>query len=301
MKKELQYFFNYMQSEKNLSELTVQNYSRDLHQACDFFINNFQIENWWEVTHKEIRHFLAYLKNSGYQKSSTARKLSALRSLFSYLTREEELRSNPSALLSTPRQKRKLPGFLSVEEMEMLLNAPGEDPYGLRDKAMLELFYASGVRLSELWGLNLHDIDDNQGQMRVTGKGKKERLAPLGRFALAALERYILEGRPCFINQNKERGKKDNRALFLNKFGQRISQRSIRRRVDKYVKEVAAGYNITPHSIRHSFATHLLDNGADLRAVQELLGHVNISTTQIYTHVSQERINQVYKQYHPRA
>ena len=166
----------------------------------------------------------------------------------------------------------------------------------------METFYASGIRVRELWGLDIYDIDFLHKQLKVKGKGRIERIAPMGTFALAAIEKYMEEARPLLKNQTQSFQKQNvEAALFLNKFGTRLSERSIRRRVDKYVKEVAAGYNITPHSIRHSFATHLLDNGADLRAVQELLGHANISTTQIYTHVSQERINQVYHRFHPRA
>lgn len=292
-------FLEFLKGEKNLSHYTVDNYYKDLTQAENFFNEQFELYQWDEVTHKHIRHFLAYLKDKNYEKSTTARKLSAIRSLFKFLTREEKIRSNTSALLATPKKERKLPEFLSIEEVEMLINAPGDDPFGLRDKAILEVFYCSGIRLGELWGLDLQNLDLQTGYLKVTGKGNIERLAPLGSFALAAIEDYLYNARPELLKKNKSVENCD--ALFLNKFGTRISQRSIRRRVKKYVQQTASEHRVSPHSLRHSFATHLLEGGADLRAVQELLGHVNISTTQIYTHVNQARMTEVYNKYHPRA
>ncbi|OWZ84218.1 tyrosine recombinase XerC [Natranaerobius trueperi] len=299
MQKELQDFINYLKSEKNASQYTIKDYRSDLSQAIDFFSSEFDLQGWSQITHKHIRHFLAFLKNQSYNKSTTARKLSAIRSLFKYLTREEKLANNTSALLKSPKKERKLPTFLSNQDIELILNAPDDSIYGIRDKVILEIFYSSGVRISELWGLDISDIDFTNSYLKVSGKGKVERLVPFGKFARMSLRNYLKNSRPYLLKKNNNGY--ESKALFLNKFGNRISVRSIRRRVDKYVKEAANLGHISPHSLRHSFATHLLDGGADLRAVQELLGHVNISTTQIYTHVSQERMTEVYNKFHPRA
>ncbi len=293
-------FWEYLQGEKNLSQHSLLAYQLDLEQARNFFAYELDINEWQDVSHKHIRHFLAFLKEQNYEKSTTARKLSAIRSMFKFLTREGEISDNSSALLSSPKKERKLPEFLSVQEVEMLLSAPDSNPLGLRDKAILEVFYCSGIRISELWGLDLEDIDTNNSQLKVMGKGSIERLAPLGRFALAALEEYLQTGRTSILANNNKK-MESHKALFLNKYGDRISQRSIRRRVKKYVQETAAKHRVSPHSLRHSFATHMLDGGADLRTVQELLGHANISTTQIYTHINRARMTEVYNKFHPRA
>ena len=251
-----------------------------------------------EVTHLLIREYLASLKESGLTKSTIGRKLAAIRSFFRYLCRTEIVAYNPLLGVATPRRDRLLPHFLYVHEVEQLLAAPeAATPLARRDLAILETFYATGIRLSELVGLDLGDIDFSLGYVRVFGKGAKERIVPIGRVALAACEDYLVSARPRLAARSQAAGK----ALFLNYQGGRLSGRSVERMLARYLDKIALGRQLSPHAIRHSFATHLLENGADLRVVQELLGHVNVSTTQIYTHLSKDRLKRVYDRAHPRA
>lgn len=293
-------FFFYLKVEKNVSEHTIIAYKQDLKQFSEF-IEQQQGQKISEllglsaVRHLDIRRFLALLQSEEYSRASIARKLAAIRSFFRYMCREGYLQDNPAASVATPKLQKKLPQFLYLEEAKMLVEAPDcTNLLGRRDRAILELLYASGLRVGELTNLNLDDLDFSIGYIKVLGKGAKERIVPVGRQALGALEIYLEHVRPILV------AGKEN-AFFLNKNGTRLSSRSVRRIVNKYIKQVSIERAITPHSIRHSFATHLLNAGADLRTVQELLGHVSISTTQIYTHVTKEKMKSVYDQTHPRA
>ncbi len=221
--------------------------------------------------------------------------MASLRSFFKFLNQEAVLESNPFEILRTPKQTKKLPHFLSINDIDTLLKTPDESEIsGLRDRAMLETLYSTGIRVSELVGLNEEDVDFYGEMVKVQGKGKKERLSPVGSYAIKALKKYI-------NSKKKKKGLGKNVPLFLNKYGDRLSSRSVARSLDKYLKLTGINLATSPHTFRHSFATHMLDRGANLRAVQELLGHSNLSTTQIYTHVTTERLKNVYEKSHPRA
>lgn len=240
---------------------------------------------------------MAQLQEKGLSKSTVARKLAALRSFYRYLTREEIINANPMTNVTTPKLEKRLPKFLYYQEVEALLNAPDASNQGQRDKAILETIYGGGLRVSELVGMNMGDIDFSLGYARVFGKGSKERIVPLGGAALRALKQYISCGRKELEAKSISR----QEALFLNKYGGRLSARSVRNIVNKYVAQAALTQKISPHALRHSFATHLLEAGADLRSVQELLGHVKMATTQVYTHVTKKQLKTVYQKTHPRA
>lgn len=287
-------FLRFQRVEKNASIHTIDNYQRDILQFIGFLCDDVVVTN---VDKHDLRRFLAYLQRQGYAKSSIARKLSALRSFFRFLVGEGYCANSPLEQVSTPKQKRQLPSFLYVDECVSLLEAPDDSALGKRDRAILETLYAAGIRVGELVGMSLHDVDFRQGYLRVLGKGAKERIVPLGKPACQAVECYVKEARPLLHRA----GQGNDNALFLNKAGTRLSDRSVRRLVDKYVGQVALREHVSPHTLRHSFATHLLENGADLRSVQELLGHASVSTTQLYTHVTRERLRSVYKETHPRA
>jgi integrase/recombinase XerC len=233
-----------------------------------------------------------------YSRKTIARKLSGLRSFYRYLLREKMVENNPVKAVTTPKLPKALPKVLYQEEMLALLNQPDlNSPLGMRDRAILELLYASGMRVSELVGLTVDSLDLTVGVALVFGKGAKERYVPIGKSAISSLTQYLLEVRPKLLSKNQD----EHNLLFLNARGGPLTDRSVRRIVDKYVNAAAISLKASPHTFRHSFATHLLDGGADLRSVQELLGHVNISTTQIYTHVSKERLRETYYNSHPRA
>ncbi|MGH7370159.1 MAG: tyrosine recombinase XerC, partial [Candidatus Methylomirabilaceae bacterium] len=253
-----------------------------------------------EIDTLAIRAFIASLHGSGIARSSIARKLATLRSFFRYLCREGLLHANPARLISTPKLPKRLPARLSVDEADRLMAAPGgHDAVGVRDRAVLELFYASGIRLGELVGLDPQALDLRAGYVKVRGKGNKERIVPIGSKAVAALKRY-LERRDELIAPSRRRGQVAS-GLFVNRLGGRLSARGIARMLVKYLERSGMGAKITPHGLRHSYATHLLEAGADLRAIQELLGHSRLSTTQRYTHVNLDRLMEVYDKAHPRA
>lgn len=295
-------FLDHLRVEKNASPLTIEGYQQDIFQFFDFLSEQLgtSIErvNVGDINHLMIRRYLAHLTQLGLARTSIARKLAALRSFFKYLAREEIISENPLRLVSTPKLERKLPKFVYKEAMADLLTAPQlNSPQGYRDRAIMETLYAAGIRVSELVGLDLQDMNLEVGYLKVMGKGAKERVVPIGSYAIDALRQYLKHGRPQLL----ARGPAKNPAVFLNKAGGRLSVRSIRNILDKYVDEIALDQKVSPHTLRHSFATHLLDAGADLRTVQELLGHVKLATTQIYTHVTKERLKKVYENAHPRA
>ena len=276
--------------EKNASPHTILNYISDLED----FISRLVGKTPGDIDYLAIRKYLAEMSGRNLSKKSIARKLSSLRTFFKFLFRDGYIKSNPVSSVSTPKLDKKLPVFLDEEAVVRFITAPSKkDMWGLRDRAILETLYSTGMRVSELVGIDLKDIDFISGLIKVLGKGRIERLTPIGDKAVSALREYM-------DARNKE-GWGRQSALFLNKYGNRITDRSIRRIVDKYIEVAAIREKISPHSLRHSFATHLLNRGADLRSVQELLGHKNLSTTQIYTHISAERLKKVYDKAHPRA
>jgi integrase/recombinase XerC len=296
MDEHLNKFITYLIAEKNASPYTIKNYRHEIGEFLDF-LKEQGIDSWDGVDRYILRRYLAWLQAEGYVKASITRRISELRSFCRYLMREDILDTNPIRAISSPKIPKRLPNYLDLHEVEALLAAPDAMvPQGQRDRAILEVLYASGLRVSELVSLNLSNVDVRQGQIRVWGKGAKERLALLGEPACRALRHYIQDGRPKQIKENKP-----TNALFLNRLGGRLSTRSVSNILDKYAKLAGLDRRVTPHIMRHTFATHLLDGGADLRTVQELLGHVDLSSTQIYTHVSQARAKEVYRKAHPRA
>lgn len=292
-------FLEYLRVEKNASVHTIVAYQSDLAQFYAYLTEE-GIETFGEVTHVMIRTFLSRLYMANAARKTLSRKVSCLRSFYDFLMREGVLESNPAKSVSTPKLEKKVPNFLYIEEVKQLLEAPSmTEPLGIRDRAILELLYASGIRVSECMGLKLGDLDLDTGMARVFGKGAKERIVLLGQKACDAVRLYLDKARPRLLQERKTSGKEP--VLFLNYRGEPLSGRSVRRIVDKYMLQVAGQKSISPHVLRHTFATHLLDEGADLRVVQELLGHVSLSSTQIYTHATKEKLMRVYMNAHPRA
>ncbi|MDO8578836.1 MAG: tyrosine recombinase XerC [Dehalococcoidales bacterium] len=286
---------NYLEVEKNASRYTVRNYTTDL---TDFFVflRSRGTLSLRDIDRNVLRDYLADLMEREFVKRSIARKLSAVRSLFRYLIREELVQTNPVKNTTSPRLDRRLPEFLTADEMARIIESPDiSNPFGQRDRALLELLYASGLRVSELVGLNVENVDMDTREIRVWGKGSKERITLMGEPALKALQAYLTEGRQSLF------GKKATNALFINRYGTRLTERSVQELLDKYAQAVGIAKKIHPHMVRHTFATHLLDGGADLRVVQELLGHASLSSTQIYTHVSKSQARKVYMSSHPLA
>lgn len=299
MESALHEFLRYLAIEKNASAHTVKSYREDLTQALEFFRTRLgnSSPGLGQLSTRLLRSYLAWLHEQGYAKTTTARRLAAVRSWCKYLCRQGLLINNPASGLRGPRQEKKLPHFVSREDIFRLLSTPAEDvPLGLRDRALLETVYSAGLRVSELTALNQEDLDLNDGLATVRGKGRKERLALLGPPAVEAIRRWLAarsalaQGRA--VNQQ---------AVFVNKNGTRLSTRSVGRLLEKYLAQAGIDPRTSPHTIRHSFATHLLDGGADIRSVQELLGHSSLATTQIYTHVTTQRLKDSYDRAHPRA
>jgi len=298
----IEQFLEHLRYERNVSAHTLRNYSSDLEQFVQFLTagEKRKAPEVSEIDHLTIREWMAALHTAQKSKRSIARKLAALRTFFQFLLREGVLEMNPAKLVSTPRLEKKLPKHLSIEDAIRFIESPDpETDLGKRDRAMLELMYATGVRVAELTTLNLADVDFRNQLIRVTGKRRKQRIVPFGDPAGEALRNY-LKVRDKFLF-NAPVSKRDDEALFLNYQGTRITTRSVGRMVDKYIRLCAGMHNISPHALRHSFATHLLDSGADLRDIQELLGHARLSTTQVYTHVSMEKLIEVYDKAHPKA
>lgn len=289
MDKYIEKFMRYMEIEKNYSRHTLLNYKIDLN---DFnkFCGKLELD---KIDYLLLRKYLAVLKEKSLGNRSVGRHLSALRSFFRFLSREGLIKSNPILMLSSPKLDKHLPSFMTEDEVSKLIESvllkDEDDVLGLRNRAILETFYSSGLRISELVSLSLEDVDFIAGIVKAMGKGKKERMVPIGETALTAIRKYL------------DKRKKQSTALFLNKNGKRISTRGVRDVVEKYLRSAGIHHGVSPHTFRHSFATHLLNRGADLRTVQELLGHANLSTTQIYTHLTTDRLKTVYDKAHPHA
>ena len=323
----IQEFLSYLNFEKHFSSHTAKCYGADLEQFACFLAEQSGLQhphgdsdqNPWEtsgsggtamqtqakvdmdkllmdVDVNTIRRFMAALGQQQYSKSTTARKLATLRSFYKFLVKRNYMTTNPVTTIKTPRQDKKLPKFLEYEQVQRLLNTPPTNSWlGARDRAIMEVLYSTGMRVSELVALNMDDVDFLSEVIHIRGKGKKERICPIGSSALQAIQGYIEYRNKRMANDSGF----DSKVLFANKHGKRLSSRSVRRKMDKYLVQAGLDPSISPHTLRHSFATHMLNNGADLRSVQELLGHQSLSTTQIYTHVSTSRMNEQYHNAHP--
>ena len=291
----LQGYITYLKAAQNVSPYTLRNYLSDLRNFFQFMEEN-DIPNLDAVDHTIIRQYLTQLQQQEIVKASVSRKLSAIRSLYRYLMREGLILSNPMASVSSPKLSKRLPSFLSPEEMERILETPDTStPQGQRDKAILELLYSSGLRVSELVNLKTQQLNLTTREIRIWGKGSKERLGLIGQHAANALSLYLNNGRTKLLCNKR------TNTIFINRYGGAISQRTVQSMVDKYGKKAGIKARVHPHMLRHTFATHLLDGGADLRVVQELLGHASLSSTQIYTHVSQSKMRKTYLAAHPQV
>ena len=291
-------FLQFLKIERNCSPLTIKSYREDFGSILEYFRDvGGGIPSPGDVTVAALRGYVAYMHECNYARSTMARRLACLRTFFRYCCREKLAATNPAKALRTPRAGRRLPHFLSTEQVAQLLEAPpASQPLGLRDRAILETLYSAGLRVAELAGLNVENWDRDADILRVLGKGRKERVAPVGRYAAQALSRWLAVRSPDPTAPALQQG-----AMFLNKRGRRLTTRSIGRLLEKYILQTGLDRLTTPHTLRHSFATHLLDGGADLRSVQELLGHKSLTTTQIYTHVSTKRLRETYEKAHPHA
>jgi len=323
-------FLNYLKFERHFSPHTAKCYGADLTQFCAFLSSESSSrgaspsqsaghgspaghggtgtqtavavdldlkQKLLRVTAETVKSFLAFLGQQDYSKSTTARKLATLRSFYKFCVRRNYIETNPLSTIRMPKQEKRLPKFLTVDEVNKLLQTPEDVTLlGARDHAMLEVLYSTGIRVSELVDLNAEDVDFTSQVVRIRGKGKKQRNTPIGPTALGAIRKYLEMRRA-----DARSASFDQQALFVNKHGQRLSTRSVRRKLDKYLAIAGLDPSVSPHTLRHSFATHMLDKGADLRSVQELLGHQSLSTTQVYTHLTAERMKKSYEQAHPRS
>ncbi|MBE3568639.1 MAG: site-specific tyrosine recombinase XerD [Bacillales bacterium] len=293
----LQDFLHFLIVEKGLAKNTIVSYERDLKSYLHYLQTVEQITDVNQITRIHIIQFLNHLRKEGKSAKTLARHVASLRSFHQFLLREKVADQDPSVHIESPHLERSLPKVLTLSEVEALLEAPDTSkPSGLRDAAMLELLYATGIRVSELVNLNVDDLHLKMGFLRCIGKGNKERIIPVGKTALHVLDQYLQYGRP---NMQSKKYRTD--ALFLNHHGNRLTRQGFWKILKGLAKKANIEKELTPHTLRHSFATHLLENGADLRAVQEMLGHADISTTQIYTHVTKTRLREVYSKFHPRA
>jgi len=291
----LQKYIKYLELERGISAYTVRNYSTDIQGFLDF-LDSSGVTSLGKVDRSIMRRYLGLLQEQGIARGSISRKLSALRSFYRYLMRENLVSAEPLSSLSAPKLEQRLPTFLTTDEVVRLVEAPDtRTPNGMRDRAILELLYAAGLRLSEIVDLNVGDVDLSNRQVRAWGKGSKERMVLMGKPAAEALSSYVKYARPKLL------GQKRTTALFLNRFGNRIARRRIEYIIKKYARQAGLDMRVYTHMLRHTFATHMLDGGADLRAVQELLGHARLATTQVYTHVSQNQIRRTYLAAHPRS
>ncbi|UUO09299.1 tyrosine recombinase XerC [Blastopirellula sp. J2-11] len=291
-------FLRYLRVERNASDLTIKSYGEDLEALVDYLEELYASPaTTGEVSTLDLRGYVAAVSDAGYTETTVSRRLASMRSFFRFAQREELIDRSPAKPLRNPRRKRKLPHFLTGEEISKLLSAPpANTAAGLRDRAIFETTYSAGLRVSELIGMNDSDIDAEQGLIRIRGKGKRERLGPLGSYAVKALHDWL---RKRTLSDRTAAAKE--KPVFTNKFGNRLTTRSVGRMLEKYIAIAGLDTRTSPHTLRHSFATHLLDAGADIRSVQELLGHKSLVTTQIYTHVSTTRLKEAYEKAHPRA
>ncbi|MCL0104366.1 tyrosine recombinase XerC [Dehalococcoidia bacterium] len=288
-------YIRYLQVERNLSSFTVRNYTTDILSFLDF-LKGEGVRSLADVDHSLVRRYLSRLLDNGIVRASISRKMSALHSLFHYLNREGLIETEPLSKISRPKRERRLPTFLTPEEMRTLLSSPNiSTPQGLRDLAILELLYATGLRVSEIALLDTGSVDLESRQIRVWGKGSKERMVLIGKPAARALAQYMSYGRTKML------GRRKTNALFINRYGERIAERRIQYLIKKYAEQAGISGRVFPHILRHTFATHMLDGGADLRVVQELLGHANLASTQIYTHVTHSQMRTRYLEAHPRS
>ncbi|MEA3335898.1 MAG: tyrosine recombinase XerC [Chloroflexota bacterium] len=291
----LERFITHLIAERNVSPYTLRNYRTEIRQFIAF-AKDQDVTSWQQVDKALVRRWLAELRAAGYVPASMARRLSEVRSCCTFLVREGDLEHNPLSGMASPKQSRRQPRVLSYDEVLALMRGPDQNrPQGQRDKAILEVLYGSGIRLGELEGLDICDVNLSRRELKVLGKGNKERIALFGQDAETALRLYLSQGRSQLSND------KTDGAVFLNRFGNRLGRVSITRMLDRYAKQVGIERKVTPHALRHSFATHLVDEGVDIRLIQELLGHESPSTTQRYTHVSQARLHEVVRQAHPRG
>ncbi|WP_233532318.1 site-specific tyrosine recombinase XerD [Paenibacillus alkalitolerans] len=296
MKQHLQSFIHYLAVERGLSRNTLDAYERDLTLFMNY-LTNAGVESIEESTSGHVLHYLSADKKSGKAAATLSRRLVSIKALYRFLTTERVIGKDPTAAFDSPKPDKKLPGVLTPDEVDRLLAAPAaRTPAGMRDRAMLELLYASGMRVTELLTLDLGSVHTGMGFVKALGKGSKERIIPIGRMAVSCLNDYIMYGRVKLL-----KGPRAEDALFLNHLGKRMTRQGFWKIIKKYAASAGIAADITPHTLRHSFATHLLEGGADLRAVQEMLGHADISTTQIYTHVAKSRLKEVYDRTHPRA
>lgn len=301
VKEDIERFLNYLSVEKGFSENTQAAYRNDLSQLASFVEQDAGkrslIPSWSSFNRQGMLSYLLDLKERGYVATTQARKVAAAKSFFNFMVSEGKVKDNPTGNISSPNVGRQLPKPISVNQVRKLLEQPAkqETPEAKRDKAMLELLYASGMRVSELTSLNTGDVDTSGDSVRCFGKGHKERIIPIYRRASLAVEDYLKSARPKLARSNEEK------ALFLNRRGERLTRQGFWQILKGYAKEAGLDERITPHTLRHSFATHMLSGGADLRSVQEMLGHANISTTQVYTHLTTEHVRRTYEKSHPRA
>jgi integrase/recombinase XerC len=298
MQRQIAQFLTYLRVERGASPHTLKGYREDLIAAAEYFTEeDGSTPEPASITAVELRGFLSALHDAGYAKTSIARKLASLRSFYKYGQREGWASNNPARALRNPRKGRSLPHFLTTEEIGKLLSAPpAASPMGVRDRAIIETMYSAGLRVSELVGLSDGDVDMPQGVLLVRGKGRRERISPLGSYAVRALQAWL---KLRVVAKSEPQGREA--PVFTNRFGTRLTTRSVGRMLEKYLRETGLDQRTSPHTLRHSFATHLLDRGADIRSVQELLGHKSLVTTQIYTHVSTANLRAAYEKAHPRA
>lgn len=290
-------YIEYLQIEKGASSHTIENYTLDINDFFHFTEQHLSI-SIAAVSHGDIRVYLTVLHQRNYARKTVARKISSLRSFWTFLVREELVEKNPFQMVTTPRLEKRLPTFFYEDEMQAIFdNIKVDTPLGKRNLALVEILYGTGIRVSECVGLNLQDYDSAIGTLLVKGKGRKERYVPVGSFAADALHVYLTQGRSMLMDKKANK----NDALFLSFRGNRLGDRSIRKVLNTIVKDASASSRISPHVLRHTFATHMLNEGADLRTVQELLGHSQLSSTQVYTHVTKDRLREVYRASHPRA
>ncbi len=296
MKSHIVDFLQFLKIERNLADNTVSAYGRDL-EKFRRYLSSVKKEDVSLVERDDIQDYTRFLKGKNFSSQTIARNLVSIKMFFRFMMREGKIKNDPSQDLEAPLSWSKLPEVLGINEVENLLNQPAlMKRNGCRDRAILELLYATGMRVSELVNLKLSDLNLKIGYVRCLGKGEKERIVPVGKIAREVLENYLAKARPVLTGKGK-----DSQYLFVNKHGLPFSRQAIWKMLKKYVRKAGIRKNVTPHTLRHSFATHLLHGGADLRSVQEMLGHANISTTQIYTHVDRGRLKEVHKKYHPRG